>query len=105
MLEHLDQLVPIVLDSLQDPHPRVRWVAADLIRVLSMKLAPTFHEQCHHRILPLLTTLIEDQDLSVQVSAFRFRLNYVIARDHHAAMSFSFPHLFNLRNIFVLHVK
>jgi hypothetical protein len=60
MISSLGQVVPMISNSLQDLHPRVRLGAVNAIRSLSLELAPTFQAQYHHKMLPALNAVIED---------------------------------------------
>jgi hypothetical protein len=69
MLKNLDQVVAMVLNSFQDPHPRVRWAAINAIGQLSTDLGPDLQVQYHGRVLPALAAAMDDfQNPRVQVS-------------------------------------
>lgn len=68
MIKNLDQVVSMVLNSFQDPHPRVRWAAINAIGQLSTDLGPELQTQFHHRLLPALVGAMDDfQKPRVQV--------------------------------------
>lgn len=70
MVKNLEKIVPMVLKSFQDPHPRVRWAAINAIGQLSTDLGPTLQEQYHHLVLPALASAMDDfQNPRVQVSS------------------------------------
>ena len=58
----------MVLNSFQDPHPRVRWAAINAIGQLSTDLGPDLQVQYHQRVLPALAASMDDfQNPRVQV--------------------------------------
>lgn len=68
MIKNLEQVVSMVLNSFQDPHPRVRWAAINAIGQLSTDLGPELQTQFHHRLLPALVGAMDDfQNPRVQV--------------------------------------
>lgn len=69
MVKNLEQVVNMVLNSFQDPHPRVRWAAINAIGQLSTDLGPDLQVQYHQRVLPALAAAMDDfQNPRVQVS-------------------------------------
>lgn len=73
MIKNLEQVVTMVLNSFQDPHPRVRWAAINAIGQLSTDLGPDLQVQYHQRVLPALAAAMDDfQNPRVQVSRFEF---------------------------------
>ena len=68
MINNLEQVLSMVLNSFQDPHPRVRWAAINAIGQLSTDLGPELQTQYHHRVLPALASAMDDfQNPRVQV--------------------------------------
>lgn len=68
MIKNLEQVVAMVLNSFQDPHPRVRWAAINAIGQLSTDLGPDLQVQYHQRVLPALAAAMDDfQNPRVQV--------------------------------------
>lgn len=62
----------MVLNSFQDPHPRVRWAAINAIGQLSTDLGPDLQMQYHQTVLPALAGAMDDfQNPRVQVSWLR----------------------------------
>lgn len=58
----------MVLNSFQDPHPRVRWAAINAVGQLSTDLGPELQVQYHQRVLPALAGAMDDfQNPRVQV--------------------------------------
>ncbi|KAH9784507.1 TOG domain-containing protein [Citrus sinensis] len=77
MIKNLDQVVSMVLNSFQDPHPRVRWAAINAIGQLSTDLGPELQTQFHHRLLPALVGAMDDfQNPRVQAHAASAVLNF-----------------------------
>lgn len=68
MINNLEQVVSMVLNSFQDPHARVRWAAINAIGQLSTDLGPDLQMQYHNRVLPALASSMDDfQNPRVQV--------------------------------------
>ncbi|KAL5563592.1 hypothetical protein UlMin_033339 [Ulmus minor] len=77
MLKNLEQVVAMVLNSFQDPHPRVRWAAINAIGQLSTDLGPDLQVQYHQRVLPALAASMDDfQNPRVQAHAASAVLNF-----------------------------
>ncbi|KAA8549670.1 hypothetical protein F0562_001312 [Nyssa sinensis] len=77
MIKNLDQVVSMVLNSFQDPHPRVRWAAINAIGQLSTDLGPDLQVQYHQRVLPALAAAMDDfQNPRVQAHAASAVLNF-----------------------------
>ncbi|CAL1373149.1 unnamed protein product [Linum trigynum] len=77
MLKNLEQVVNMVLNSFQHPHPRVRWAAINAIGQLSTDLGPDLQNQYHQRVLPALAASMDDfQNPRVQAHAASAVLNF-----------------------------
>lgn len=77
MIKNLEQVVTMVLNSFQDPHPRVRWAAINAIGQLSTDLGPELQTQFHHSVLPTLVGAMDDfQNPRVQAHAASAVLNF-----------------------------
>ncbi|KAK6937001.1 Importin repeat 4 [Dillenia turbinata] len=77
MIRNLEQVVTMVLNSFQDPHPRVRWAAINAIGQLSTDLGPDLQVQFHQRVLPALAVAMDDyQNPRVQAHAASAVLNF-----------------------------
>ncbi|KAL7199209.1 hypothetical protein ACSBR2_021485 [Camellia fascicularis] len=77
MIKNLEQVVNMVLNSFQDPHPRVRWAAINAIGQLSTDLGPDLQVQYHQRVLPALAAAMDDfQNPRVQAHAASAVLNF-----------------------------
>ncbi|KAF2288178.1 hypothetical protein GH714_004837 [Hevea brasiliensis] len=60
MLKNLERVVSMVLNSFQDPHPRVRWAAINAIGQLSTDLGPDLQIKYNQRVLPALAGAMDD---------------------------------------------
>ncbi|XP_043691387.1 importin-5 [Telopea speciosissima] len=77
MIKNLEQVLNMVLNSFQDPHPRVRWAAINAIGQLSTDLGPELQTQYHQRVLPALAASMDDfQNPRVQAHAASAVLNF-----------------------------
>ncbi|XP_040372293.1 importin-5 isoform X1 [Rosa chinensis] len=77
MVQNLEQVVSMVLNSFQDPHPRVRWAAINAVGQLSTDLGPNLQEKYHQRVLPALAGAMDDfQNPRVQAHAASAVLNF-----------------------------
>ncbi|KAL3850383.1 hypothetical protein ACJIZ3_012265 [Penstemon smallii] len=77
MIKNLEQVVNMVLNSFQHPHPRVRWAAINAIGQLSTDLGPDLQVQYHQRVLPALAAAMDDfQNPRVQAHAASAVLNF-----------------------------
>lgn len=73
MIKNLEQVVNVVLNLFQDPHPRVRWAAINAVGQLSTDLGPDLQIQYHHLVLPALASAMDDfQNPRVQARNFSF---------------------------------
>lgn len=79
MIKNLEQVVTMVLNSFQDPHPRVRWAAINAIGQLSTDLGPDLQVQYHQRVLPSLAAAMDDfQNPRVQVCGIYFMSKLIL---------------------------
>ncbi|XP_076948140.1 uncharacterized protein LOC143620324 [Bidens hawaiensis] len=77
MIKNLEQVVTMVLNSFQDPHPRVRWAAINAIGQLATDLGPDLQFQYHQRVLPALAAAMDDfNNPRVQAHAASAVLNF-----------------------------
>ncbi|GMN67997.1 hypothetical protein TIFTF001_037063 [Ficus carica] len=77
MIKNLEQVVAMVLNSFQDPHPRVRWAAINAIGQLSTDLGPDLQVKYHQQVLPALAGAMDDfQNPRVQAHAASAVLNF-----------------------------
>ncbi|XP_070044641.1 uncharacterized protein [Nicotiana tomentosiformis] len=71
MIKNLEQVVDMVLNCFEDPHPRVRWAACRAISLLLIDFCPDLQEQYHNLIYPALTAAMDDFHPQVQASSTR----------------------------------
>ncbi|XP_038700274.1 importin-5-like isoform X1 [Tripterygium wilfordii] len=72
MTDHLEQLMTMVLDSLQDPHHRVRFAAVHAITTLMEDSESELQIQSRNRILPALVAARQDtENPDMQLQAVR----------------------------------
>ncbi|KAJ9131896.1 hypothetical protein P3X46_034799 [Hevea brasiliensis] len=77
MIRNLEQIVSMVLNSFQDPHPRVRWAAINAIGQLSTDLGPDLQIKYNQQVLPALAGAMDDfQNPRVQAHAASAVLNF-----------------------------
>ncbi|EFJ15568.1 hypothetical protein SELMODRAFT_155690 [Selaginella moellendorffii] len=77
MIKNLEPVVSMILNSFQDPHPRVRWAAINAIGQLSTDLGPDLQQLYHQRVLPALVGAMDDyQNPRVQAHAAAAILNF-----------------------------
>lgn len=76
-IKNLEQVVAMVLNSFQDPHPRVRWAAINAIGQLSTDLGPDLQVKYHQQVLPALAGAMDDfQNPRVQVVRWLYAYQY-----------------------------
>lgn len=89
MLKNLEQVVSMILNGFQHPHPRVRWAAINAIGQLSTDLGPDLQVHYHQQVLPALANAMDDfQNPRVQVSVQISVLDLI----HHALLITSSLH-------------
>ncbi|XP_071735518.1 uncharacterized protein [Rutidosis leptorrhynchoides] len=77
MTKSLEQVVSMILNSFQDPHPRARWAAINAIGQLSTDLGPDLQNQYHNLVLPALASAMDDfHNPRVQAHAASAVLNF-----------------------------
>ncbi|KAL6511136.1 hypothetical protein OROGR_022260 [Orobanche gracilis] len=77
MIKNLEQVLNMILSSVQHPHPRVRWAAINAIGQLSTDLGPDLQVQYHQLALPALVAAMDDiQNPRVQAHAASAVLNF-----------------------------
>jgi hypothetical protein len=79
MLNNLEQVVSMILNGFQNPHPRVHWAAINAIGQLSTDLGPDLQVHYHQKVLPALANAMDDfQNPRVQVSS-PYHLSFLLA--------------------------
>ncbi|XP_019093862.1 PREDICTED: importin-5 [Camelina sativa] len=77
MMKNLEQVVSMVLNSFQHPHPRVRWAAINAIGQLSTDVGPELQTKYNQSVLPALVGAMDDfQNPRVQAHAASAVLNF-----------------------------
>ncbi|EOA34033.1 hypothetical protein CARUB_v10021533mg [Capsella rubella] len=77
MIKNMEQVVSMVLNSFQHPHPRVRWAAINAIGQLSTDLGPELQSKYNQSVLPALVGAMDDfQNPRVQAHAASAVLNF-----------------------------
>ncbi|XP_060195697.1 uncharacterized protein LOC132624936 isoform X2 [Lycium barbarum] len=66
MIKNLEQLVTIVLDCCQDPHPRVRWAVCYAFHELLRQFSPHLQEKYHNQVFLALAAAMDDSYPRVQ---------------------------------------
>ncbi|XP_059276797.1 uncharacterized protein LOC132030992 isoform X4 [Lycium ferocissimum] len=69
MIKNLEQVVAMVLNCFQDPHPRVKCAACYAICRLLVDFFPHLQEKCHNQVLPALAAAMDDFHPRVQAHA------------------------------------
>ncbi|XP_009614417.1 uncharacterized protein [Nicotiana tomentosiformis] len=69
MIKNLEQVVDMVLNCFQDPHPRVRYAACYAIGQLLAEFSPHLQEQFHTQVLLALSAALDDFHSRVQACA------------------------------------
>jgi importin-5 len=73
---HTDAIVQLLLGSLEDAHPRVRYAALHALGQSSTDCAPHIQEAWHEQVLPALTKAIDDPVLRVGSHACAAFVNF-----------------------------
>lgn len=68
---HLAQVVGLILPLFSDPHPRVRWAAANTAGQMSSDFGPKFQRQFHADIIPQFVRLLGDNENPKYVNQFQ----------------------------------
>lgn len=77
MLKSLASVVNMVLGSMNDPHPRVRWAAINALGQLCTDLGPDLETNHHQTVVPSLLQAMDDfQNPRVQAHAAAAILNF-----------------------------
>ncbi|XP_070044634.1 uncharacterized protein [Nicotiana tomentosiformis] len=79
MIKNLEQMMNMVLNCFQDPHPRVRWAACWAISQLLIDFSPLVREQYHNQIFLALASAMDDfQNPRVQAFATATLCNFCV---------------------------
>ncbi|XVF30790.1 hypothetical protein REPUB_Repub16aG0088900 [Reevesia pubescens] len=78
LLEDLEEIVPQILKSVNDSHPRVRMAAINAIRRLSVDFCPLFQIQYHEIVLITLLKVMDDfQNPELKIPAASAVLSFI----------------------------
>ena len=82
----------MVLQGLQDSHPKVRWAACQALGQMCTDLCPELQEEEHARILPALMSLMDDfAHPRVQAHAAAAIVNFTEGGDQVSPLTRLFP--------------
>ena len=90
----LGQVIQMVLQHFQDPHPRVKWAAINTIGQMATDFGPDLQENHHDTVLPALMFAMEDGSARVQSHAAAAVINFC----EHAEAETMEPYLDTLLN-------
>ncbi|CAN8252385.1 unnamed protein product [Cochlearia groenlandica] len=77
MVKNMEEVVSMILNQFQSPHPRVRWAAINAIGQFSTDLGPDLQNQYHQIVLPALAAAMDDfQNPRVQAHAASAVVNF-----------------------------
>lgn len=76
MLNELDKVLELVIPSLKDPHPRVRFAACNAIGQMSTDFAGTMQEKYHQVVLSSIVPVLESPEPRVQAHAAAALVNF-----------------------------
>ncbi|XP_060195706.1 uncharacterized protein LOC132624961 [Lycium barbarum] len=78
MIKNLEQVVLLVLNCIQDPHPRGRWAAFNAISQLLVDFSPHLQEKYHNQVLLALAEAVDDFHPRVQAYAAAAISSFVV---------------------------
>lgn len=90
----LDKVLGLVVPSLRDPHPRVRWAGCNALGQMSTDFAGTMQEKYHQVVLPNIVPVLESSEPRVQSHAAAALVNFC----EEAEKAVLEPYLDNLLN-------
>lgn len=76
MIGELDKVLELVLPSLRDPHPRVRWAACNALGQMSTDFAGTMQENYHQVVIPAIIPVLAAKEPRVQSHAAAALVNF-----------------------------
>ncbi|KAI9823298.1 MAG: hypothetical protein M1832_002522 [Thelocarpon impressellum] len=76
MVGELDKVLELVVPSLKDPHPRVRWAGCNALGQMSTDFAGTMQEKYHHMVLTHIIPVLESTEPRVQSHAAAALVNF-----------------------------
>ncbi|OIT34177.1 hypothetical protein A4A49_19073 [Nicotiana attenuata] len=88
MIKNLEQVVDMVLNCFEDPHPRVRWAACRAISSLLIDFRPDMQERYHNQIILALTAAMDDFHPQVQASSTRALCSFCVLGKPETSISY-----------------
>ncbi|MCD7457319.1 hypothetical protein HAX54_034868 [Datura stramonium] len=88
MIKNLEQVLNMVINCFQDPHPRVRWAACRAIDQFSSDLSPHLQEQYHNQVFLALAAAMDDFHPRVQACALRALTNFCVHSKPETSISY-----------------
>jgi len=77
LVDHLDNIVNMLLVAFADPHPRVRWTACNCVGQMFLDFAPDLQRKYHTKLIPGLAHLMNDvENPKVQAHAAAALINF-----------------------------
>ena len=76
MAGNLEQLLRMIVEHLQDLHPRVRWAAINTVGQMCTDFGPALQSDLHGLVLPSLISTMEDSCTRVQAHAAAAIINF-----------------------------
>ena len=76
MIGELDQVLDLVIPSLKDPHPRVRWAGCNALGQMSTDFAPVMEQKYHTMVLSNIIPVLESPEPRVQSHAAAALVNF-----------------------------
>lgn len=76
MTGELDKVLDLVIPSLRDPHPRVRWAGCNALGQMSTDFAGTMQEKYHSVVVPAIIPVLESPEPRVQSHAAAALVNF-----------------------------
>lgn len=76
MVGELDQVLALVIPSLQDPHPRVRFAGCNALGQMSTDFAGTMQEKYHSIVLGNIIPVLDSSEPRVQAHAAAALVNF-----------------------------
>ena len=76
MVGELDKVLDLVVPTLRDPHPRVRWAGCNALGQMSTDFAGTMQESYHHVVLTNIIPVLDSAEPRVQSHAAAALVNF-----------------------------
>ncbi|KAI9654317.1 MAG: hypothetical protein M1829_000938 [Trizodia sp. TS-e1964] len=76
MVGELDKVLDLVIPSLRDPHPRVRWAGCNALGQMSTDFSGVMQQKYHHIVLTNIIPVLESTEPRVQSHAAAALVNF-----------------------------